>query len=137
MQPTPYVVIQGGKCAEAIAFYADVFGGEVTLHMSATDMPEEFEVPSARKNWVMHSEVTLGDGKLMVSDDIFDMAKEMSGCSVLMELTTTEEAKSAFNKLADGGEIGMAFEPTFWSAGFGTVTDKFGTKWMVGSAEAP
>lgn len=135
MQPTPYIIIQGGRCAEAIAFYADVFSGEVTLTMPSTGMPEEFVVPPERRDWVMHSEVTIGSGKVMASDDVFDMAGPMVGCSVMMELPTKAEAETAFNRLADGGEIGMPFAPTFWSAGFGTLTDRFGTRWMVGTSE--
>ena len=45
--------------------------------------------------------------------------------------------KSWLFKLADGGEIHMAFEPTFWGAGFGTLRDRFGTRWMVNCDEPP
>jgi PhnB protein len=31
----------------------------------------------------------------------------------------------------------MPFQKTFWSAGFGMLTDRFGTPWMVGGAMTP
>jgi PhnB protein len=40
-----------------------------------------------------------------------------------------------FAALADGGEIQMPIEATFWSPAFGMCIDKFGTPWMV-SAQA-
>ena len=36
-----------------------------------------------------------------------------------------------------GGEVTMPWEPTFWSAGFGALRDKFGVGWMIGSDEPP
>ena len=35
------------------------------------------------------------------------------------------------NTLADGGQVMMPFQPTFWSKGFGMVVDRFGLMWMV------
>ena len=36
-----------------------------------------------------------------------------------------------FDALAEGGEIQMPFEATFWSPGFGMLADRWGTPWMV------
>jgi len=36
-----------------------------------------------------------------------------------------------------GGDSRVAFQPTFWSPGFGLVVDRFGTPWEVTSAEPP
>ena len=35
--------------------------------------------------------------------------------------------------LAEGGEVEMALEETFWSPAFGVCVDRFGTPWMVGA----
>ena len=64
-------------------------------------------------------------------------AEAMSGCSVSLSLTTRDQAQSVYDRLAHGGEVQMPFAPTFWSAGFGTLTDRFGVKWMIGTDEAP
>ncbi|MEO1602443.1 MAG: VOC family protein [Pseudomonadota bacterium] len=136
MTPTPYLFFNG-TCAEALATYAQVFGGEVTEMMPASQLPAEYAVPEDRRDWVMHACLTIGQGRIMASDDVTGQATPMAGCSVMMSLASAGEAKAAFNALAEGGTVGMAFAPTFWSAGFGVLTDRFGTKWMIGTDEAP
>ncbi len=136
MAPTPYLFFNG-QCAEAIAAYAEIFGGEVLEQMPASQMPPDFPVAEDRKDWIMHSRVKIGDGFLMASDSVFDETPAMAGASVMMSLPTAVEGKAAFDKLADGGAIQMDWAPTFWSAGFGTLTDRFGIKWMIGCDEQP
>lgn len=136
MAPTPYLFFNG-RCAEAIAAYAEIFGGEVLEQMPASQMPPDFPVAEDRKGWIMHSRVKIGDGFLMASDSVFDETPAMAGSSVMMSLPTAAEGKAAFDKLADGGAIQMDWAPTFWSAGFGTLTDRFGIKWMIGCDEQP
>ena len=36
-----------------------------------------------------------------------------------------------FDALSVGGDVRMAWQPTFWTSGFGMVSDKFGMPWMV------
>jgi PhnB protein len=61
----------------------------------------------------------------------------MAGASINVSLPTVEEAKPIFDKLAEGGQITMPWAATFWTPGFGTLTDKFGIRWMVGVEPAP
>ncbi|MES0810835.1 glyoxalase/bleomycin resistance/extradiol dioxygenase family protein [Roseibium sp. SCPC15] len=135
MQPIPYIFFNG-NCAQAMARYAEIFGGTPEM-MPASQMPPEFPVPEDRKTWIMHSSLKIGDGLLMASDNIMGDAVAMSGCAVTLSLPALEDARSVFEKLAEGGEITMAFAPTFWSTGFGTLTDRFGIHWMVGCDEQP
>jgi PhnB protein len=134
MQPTPYLFFNG-TCAEALAFYAGALGGEVASIMRASEMPEDFRVPEDRKDWIMHAELRIGDGALMASDNITGTSGTMAGASILLSYPTLGEAKRVFETLADGGAVTMAFKPTFWSAGFGTLTDRYGVQWMVGCDE--
>lgn len=136
MHPTPYLFFNG-NCAEAIAWYAEIFGGEITQQMPASEMPPQFPVPEDRKSWVMHSTIKIGEGELMASDHIMGEAPKMAGSSVMMRLKTASDGKAAFDKLADDGEIEMPWAPTFWSAGFGCVTDRYGVRWMIGCDEEP
>jgi PhnB protein len=134
MQPTAYLFFPG-NCAEALKCYADVFGGEIIATMPASELPPEYPIPDDRKNWVLHATLKIGDGHLMASDDVFLDASPMAGCAVNVSLPSVEKAKAAFDALAQDGEIEMAFEPTFWAAGFGSLTDRFGIKWMIGTDE--
>ena len=135
MTPTPYLFFNG-TCRDAMAFYASIFGGSPEL-MDALGMPPEFPVPEDRKNWIMHARLQMGNGSIMASDNVMGESDPMSGCSVLLSYPTTAEARAVFDKLAEGGETTMPFEPTFWSAGFGALVDRFGIRWMVDSEEPP
>ncbi len=129
MNPTPYLTFQG-TCREAMAAYAEVFGGEVTMMMIGADMPE-IEIPEGKANWIMHSELSFDGGKLMASDDMMGSNPAMAGSSVMMECASAGAAASAFAALTDGGEVIMPYGPTPWTVGFGMVTDRFGTRWMI------
>ena len=61
----------------------------------------------------------------------------MAGCSVMVAMPDTTHCEAIFEKLAVGGKITMPFQATFWSAGFGTLNDQFGTKWMISSEDTP
>ena len=135
MTPTPYLFFNG-TCREAMSFYASIFGGSPEL-MDASGMPPEYSVPDDRKNWIMHAYLPVGEGGIMASDNVMGESDSMAGCYVQLNYPTTAEARSVFDKLAAGGETTMPFEPTFWTAGFGILVDRFGTRWMINSDEPP
>jgi len=134
MSLCPYLFFNG-TCREALRFYGEVFGTTPEI-MDASGMPPEYEVPEDRKGWVMHGHLAIGGGMLMASDNVTGTSPPMAGCAVQVNLPSAAEAKTVFDKLAEGGEITMPWTPTFWSAGFGTLTDRFGIPWMVGTDEA-
>ncbi len=136
MKPTPYLFFNG-QARDAIAAYAEIFGVAMPDMMIMADGPPEMGIPEDRKDWVMHCEMKIGEGSVMISDDFMANSPAMDGCSVMVDFATATQAKAIFDKLADGGEVRMVWEPTFWSAGFGTLTDKFGIRWMVSTSEPP
>ena len=133
MNPTPYLTFQG-NCREAMETYAKIFGGEIDMIMKASEMPDT-PVPDGKGDWIAHSGLKLGDGILMGSDDIFGGTPAMGGCSIMLTLPTNAEGKAAFDRLSEGGTVRMDYQPTFWSPGFGTLTDRFGINWMISTDE--
>jgi PhnB protein len=130
MPTLPYIHFQG-QCAEALAFYAKVFGGTALQTMRYADAPE---APAAWRDSprVMHGQVTLGDGTLMASD--FPPGTEgdpQKGFSVMQTAADVDTARRCFDRLAEGGTVIDAFKPTFFSPGFGMVQDRFGTHWII------
>lgn len=136
MQPIPYLFFNG-TCREAMQFYADAIGAEIVMTMPVGDGPADMEVSEEKRDWIMHGTLQIGEGQLMMSDNIMGTSDAMAGVSVMLSYPTTKEAASVYAALSEGGLQEMPFEPTFWSAGFGTLTDKFGIRWMVGTDEAP
>ncbi len=126
MQPTPYLFFNG-TCEEAIRAYARVFGSPEPQIMYAKETPEgeTSGIPDA----VMHAALQVGDGWLYASD--YSKAVPMAGASIAVTQKTADESRRVFDALAEGGEVEMPLEPTFWSPAFGALTDRWGTRWMV------
>lgn len=127
--PVPYLHFTD-TCREAMTFYQSIFGGELILMGwdEAPGAPEEFKDAPG----VMHAILTTARGPLMASDAFpGQTAAPQTSVSVNWDCQTPEEGQDIYNKLLDGGEVTMPFEPTFFSAGFGMVKDRFGTHWMI------
>lgn len=73
----------------------------------------------------------MGDGVIFASDDPSGDTPAMAGCNVAVSLDGEAETRRVWEALADGGEVRMALSPTFWTPLFGTLTDRFGTRWMI------
>lgn len=127
----PYLNFKG-TCREAFTRYQEIFGGELHV-MGAGDMPEGEGVPPGwDPDMVVHASLAVGDAMIMASDDP-NMSGPPSGTSIHYEAKDVEDAHRVFEALADGGEVEMAMEETFWAPAFGSCTDRWGTLWMVGA----
>lgn len=136
MDIRPYLFFNG-QAREAATLYADIFGVPLPPLMTMKDAPAGMDIPEERKNWIMHCDLKIGNSGIFLSDDVMANSAAMDGASVMVTLPTAKEAKRIYDALSKGGEVRMKWEPTFWSAGFGTLTDKFGIRWMIGTDEAP
>jgi PhnB protein len=67
----------------------------------------------------------------MGSDAPNDRYERPQGVQVSISLKSAADGERIFKALAEQGQIAMPFQPTFWSAGFGMLTDRFGIPWMV------
>jgi PhnB protein len=133
MEVQPYVFFNG-RCEEALDYYRQHLGAEVTFMMRFKDAPPDPQnQPRAGvEDKVMHANVQMGSTQWMASDGNCDQdAKPMSGFSLSLTADDTASAQKYFNALADGGQIVMPWGETFWSKGFGMTVDRFGLMWMV------
>ncbi|WP_424765988.1 VOC family protein [Paenibacillus sp. sgz302251] len=123
-----------GNCREAVEFYAEVFGTEKPSIMAFGDMPPnpEHPIPEEAKNWVMHAMLMINGSPLMFSDVFPGMPFAMgNNINLMVHSKDADEVKTWFNKLKEGGQVGMELQETFWSKLYGSVTDKFGIEWQV------
>lgn len=134
MPVSPHVFISGGQCAAAFERYRDILGGDLTIALSK-DAPPEARMPGAPEESVMHAELDLGDSRIMGADDPTGTGEAMTGVALFYAAPDPEVAKRIFDALAEGGQVQMPFEPTFWSAGFGACVDQFGVPWMVDTTQ--
>ena len=130
MPTMPYIHFQG-QCAEALAFYATVFGGTNLQTMRYADGPE---APPAWQDSprIMHGQVTIGDGTLMASDYPPGLEGDgQKGFSVMQTAADAASGRAIFDQLAQSGKVIDGFKPTVFSPGFAMLQDKFGTHWII------
>jgi len=72
----------------------------------------------------------VGGARFMASDGR-DESSRFGGFRLALTLPTEADARRAFDALADGGQVLMTLNKTFWSPCFGMVTDRFNVGWMV------
>ena len=124
-----------GQCREAFEFYAKVLGGRITAAFPYGEGPPEMRMDPKYKDWLMHCWLEVGDQALMGADMdeawAPNIARPKNGFDVTLQTDDAEQARRWFDALKEGGRVVMAFSPTFWSPGFGSLVDRFGVPWMV------
>lgn len=133
----PYLFFEG-CCEEAVAFYRQALGAEVTLLMRYQDSPDPVpcdKIPAGSESKIMHASLTIGETVVMASDGMCSGNPGFAGFSLSLTVSSESEADRLFTALADGGEVQMPLEKTFWSPRFGMVTDRFGVSWMINMAD--
>jgi PhnB protein len=133
MQVQPYLVFEG-RCDEAIAFYKNAIGAEVEMVMRFKDAPPG-ACPGGTQppgDKVMHSSLRVGDTKVMMSDGRCSGKPTFAGINLSLDAKDDAQAKKLFDGLAaDGGNVTVPLNKTFFASSFGMVTDRFGVTWLV------
>ena len=122
-----------GRCDEALAFYEQALGAEITFKMRHKEAPGNSTAEGEGGERIMHASFKVGQTTLLATDgEPGGTAKPTySGFSISISLDSVEKGERIFNALAQGGEVRFPWQSTFWAKGFGMVTDKFGVPWMV------
>ncbi|QDQ28016.1 VOC family protein [Chitinimonas arctica] len=135
MQIQSYLFFNG-RCEEAINFYRKALGAEVEMMMRNSDSPEPMpQLPPGMENKIMHASLRIGESTVMMTDgECKDDVKQSAfqGFSLSLDLPDAAAAHRQFDALAEGGQVVMPLEKTFWSPCFGMLKDRFGVSWMVG-----
>jgi PhnB protein len=126
----PYLTFDG-QCEEALKSYAQILGGRIEVMMPHRGTPAEGHVPPESLDRIMHGRIVLGDDVLMGSDALPGQYQKPHGFSVSLQIKDPAEAERVFHALAEGGEVHMPIQETFWAARFGMLVDRFGIPWMV------
>jgi PhnB protein len=128
MQINPYLSFNG-QCGEAFRFYERVLGGRIEFIQTYGESP--MDAPPEQRDWVMHVSLSVDGDTLFGSDAPPGYYEKPQGTSVSINIERASEGERIFNELAEGGQVRMPFEKTFWAAGFGMCVDRFGIPWMV------
>lgn len=123
----PYLFFKG-NCREAMEFYKNIFGGDLTIQTYAdvkAPAPEGLKDDS-----IMHAMLDGGHIKLMASDTA--MASDKAA-KISLSLGGSDETTltNMFNGLCQDVTPFQALKKEFWGDIFGSVTDKYNLEWMV------
>jgi PhnB protein len=118
-----------GQCREAMTFYQECLGGELTLQRVA-ESPMAVQLPSIEGANIMHSSLSR-DGLMLLGSDMMGKKLEKGNTvSLCLRCSSNEEINTFFNRLASGGKVKMPLHQSFWGATYGELTDKFGIIWL-------
>ena len=130
MQIASYLLFDG-TCGEAFRFYERVLGGKIDFIQTHGESPMRDQTPPDFLDKVMHVHMTVGDQILMGSDAPPGHFEKPQGFSVSLGIDDPAEAERVFNALAEGAQVTMPLQKTFWADRFGMLVDRYGTPWMV------
>ncbi len=128
----PYLNFNG-NARQAMEFYREVFGGELTITSFA-----EFGMEGPDANRVMHSQLDTDAGyTLMGADATSDMEYHpMAGASVSISGDDGTALQGYFEQLAATGTVTMPLQKQAWGDEFGMCVDQFGVPWLVNIGQA-
>lgn len=125
-----------GRCEEAFAFYEKHLGAKTLAMMPHEGTPMAEHAPPEWGSKILHGQIQIGDQVVMASDAPPGRYERPKGVSISLAPDTIEEAERVFAALADGGEVQMPLQQTFWAARFGMLVDRFGIPWMINCDQA-
>ena len=120
MQLTPYLSFNG-QCEEAFRFYERAIGARITFLLPHSD----------GQAGILHATLHVGDQTVNGADTSPQHYEKPKGFSLALATKDPAEAERLFNALAEGGEVQMPLQQTFWSPRFGMLVDRFGISWMI------
>jgi PhnB protein len=121
--PVPYLIVR--SAAEAIAFYARVFGATELVRLEAPD------------GKIAHAELDLAGERIMLADEYPDQGyaspERLGGSPVSLHLTVADADADAVMALAlaAGARERMAVADQFDGERRGTLSDPFGHVWLI------
>jgi PhnB protein len=128
-QLNPYLNFNG-KCREAMTFYQQCLGGELSIQ-KVSESPMAAQLPSEAAANILHS--------CLISDSLVLMGSDMMGTklvkgndvSLCLNCQREDEIVTFFTRLSAEGVVKTPLHQSFWGATYGELTDKFGMNWML------
>lgn len=130
MEIHPYLSFNG-NCEAALKFYEKSLGGKTAFMVTYGESPMAAKVGPEWTKKILHATFMLGDHEFGCADAFPGQYEKPQGISVTLDIDTPAEAERVFKALAQGGEIQMEIQETFWAKRFAMCVDQFGIPWMI------
>ena len=131
---SPYLNFDG-NAREAMEFYQQVFGGDLSL----TTFREFGTEDPAFADQIMHGMLRTADGAVLMASDMPPGVEIRRGNANTLCLSGTDADKLRrwWEQLSAGGVVQMPLEKQVWGDEFGQCEDRFGTPWMIDIGQLP
>jgi PhnB protein len=126
----PYISF-GDTAQQALEYYRDVFGGELTLSTFG-----EFGQTGPEEKLIMHGQLETPSGYTIMAADTPPGMDRREGSAITVSLSGDDhdELHGYWDKLSSGGQVTMPLEKQMWGDEFGMCVDQFGIAWMINIA---
>ncbi len=129
---TPFLLFDG-NCAEAMTFYHQCLGGELTLSKLG-DTPMKDLLPPEKHNRIINANLKSGGIEISATDWMASPAyepKQGDTTAIFVIGGAYDELKAVFDRLAEGAEKDRFQELHDLPFGtYGQFTDRFGVPWI-------
>jgi PhnB protein len=127
----PYINFDG-NAREAMEFYRDVFGGELTINTFGEYGADD----PAIADKTMHAQLESPNGFALMASDGAPGTEVKVGDNITISLSgdDADDLRGYWKKLCDGGQVTLPLEKQMWGDEFGQCVDRFGISWMVNIA---
>lgn len=134
VQINPYLVFNE-QTREAMAFYRDVFDGELSMQTFAEGGMSGHPSNDER---IMHAQLVSPHGLVLMASDVPHGVTYEPGSAISISLSGDDEPalRGFFDGLADGGTVVEPLSHAPWGDVFGMCVDRYGTSWMVNIASS-
>ena len=136
MKITPHLHFDG-QCEEAFLAYQRILGGTINTMLKYGESPMADSVDAQWHNRIIHATLQLGEFELAGADTLPQDFRHPQGFAVILTISDLTRAGENFDRLAEGGEVQLPFEKSFWSAGYGMCIDRFGIPWEINCNAPP
>ncbi|OXM59596.1 VOC family protein [Amycolatopsis vastitatis] len=128
---TPFLLFDG-NCAEAMQFYRQCLGGELTV-VRVADTPMKEQLPQEQHGKVTYAQLRSGDLSFSATDWLHPTRTPKPGNTVALYFTGRgyAELRPVFDELAAGADPDLLDELRDVPFGiYGHLADKFGVHWF-------
>jgi PhnB protein len=126
----PYLTFDG-NCREAMTFYQECLGGELSFQ-TVGDSPLSKKMPKQMKDCILHATLTK-EAMVLQGSDMVPQSGLIKGnvVSLSLDCSCEEEIKKVYARLSEKGEADHPLEHTYWGALFGTLTYRYVNHWIL------
>lgn len=120
-----------GNCREALLFYQQCLGGELSFQ-TVGDSPAAARMPDRMKDCILHGTLVSRKLVLMGTDLLGEEGLQKgNNISLMIQCSSEREIRSLYRKLSTRGRKTHQLDRSAWGALFGNLEDRYGNHWML------